>query len=165
MQELTEEHKPTRRVPLRSSSNTLTKSLAARHKSAAYGPKSDQRAGWRVVLCPMYLLSHTGTGERITHCSSLQLSLEPAMKKLLLATVLALVFAASAIAQTSPPQSDQIIPPRDPPLGKADMGPDTPYEPNSAAGYEPNSATGIEGRSRGTESLSRGATEPREEFR
>ena len=87
------------------------------------------------------------------------------MKKLLLATALTLVFAASAIAQTSPPQSDQIIPPRDPPLGKADMGPDTPYEPNSAAGYESNSATGIEGRSRGTESLSRGATEPREEFR
>jgi hypothetical protein len=86
------------------------------------------------------------------------------MKKLLLATALTLVFAASAIAQTSTPQSDQ-IPPRDPPLGKADMGPDTPYEPNSAAGYEPNSATGIEGRSRGTESLSRGATEPREEFR
>ena len=85
------------------------------------------------------------------------------MKKLLLATALTLVFAASAIAQTS--QSDQIIPPRDPPLGKADMGPDTPYEPNSAAGYESNSATGIEGRSRGTESLSRGATEPREEFR
>jgi hypothetical protein len=86
------------------------------------------------------------------------------MKKLLLATALTLVFAASAIAQTSPPQSDQIIPPRDPPLGKADMGPDTPYEPNSAAGYEPNSATGTEGLSRGTESLSRGATE-REEFR
>jgi hypothetical protein len=80
------------------------------------------------------------------------------MKKLLLATALALVFAASAIAQTSTPQSDQIIPPRDPPLGKADMGPDTPYESNSAAGYEPNSATGTEG-------LSRGATEPREEFR
>ena len=80
------------------------------------------------------------------------------MKKLLLATALALVFAASAIAQTSTPQSDQIIPPRDPPLGKADMGPDTPYESNSAAGYEPNSATG-------TEDLSRGATEPREEFR
>jgi hypothetical protein len=101
------------------------------------------------------------------HCSSLQLSLEPAMKKLLLATALTLVFAASAIAQTSTPQSDQIIPPRDPPLGKADMGPDTPYEyePNSAAGYEPNSATGTEGLSRGTESLSRGATEPREEFR
>jgi hypothetical protein len=85
------------------------------------------------------------------------------MKKLLLATALALVFAASAIAQTSTPQSDQIIPPRDPPLGKADMGPDTPYESNSAAGYEPNSATGTEGR--GTEDLSRGATEPREEFR
>ena len=80
------------------------------------------------------------------------------MKKLLLATALTLVFTASAIAQTSTPQSDQIIPPRDPPLGKADMGPDTPYEPNSAAGYEPNSATGTEG-------LSRGATEPREEFR
>ena len=80
------------------------------------------------------------------------------MKKLLLATALTLVFAASAIAQTSTPQSDQIIPPRDPPLGKADMGPDTPYESNSAAGYEPNSATG-------TEALSRGATEPREEFR
>ena len=80
------------------------------------------------------------------------------MKKLLLATALALVFAASAIAQTSTPQSDQIIPPRDPPLGKPDMGPDTPYESNSAAGYEPNSATG-------TEALSRGATEPREEFR
>ena len=80
------------------------------------------------------------------------------MKKLLLATALTLVFAASAIAQTSTPQSDQIIPPRDPPLGKADMGPDTPYESNSAAGYEPNSATGTEG-------LSRGATEPREEFR
>jgi hypothetical protein len=79
------------------------------------------------------------------------------MKKLLLATALALVFAASAIAQTSTPQSDQ-IPPRDPPLGKADMGPDTPYESNSAAGYEPNSATRTEG-------LSRGATEPREEFR
>jgi len=74
-------------------------------------------------------------------------------------------FAASAIAQTSTPQSDQIIPPRDPPLGKADMGPDTPYESNSAAGYEPNSATGTEGLSRGTEGLSRGATEPREEFR
>ena len=80
------------------------------------------------------------------------------MKKLLLATALTLVFAASAIAQTSTPQSDQIIPPRDPPLGKADMGPHTPYESNSAAGYEPNSATGTEG-------LSRGATEPREEFR
>ena len=80
------------------------------------------------------------------------------MKKLLLAIALTLVFAASAIAQTSTPQSDQIIPPRDPPLGKADMGPDTPYESNSAAGYEPNSATGTEG-------LSRGATEPREEFR
>ena len=80
------------------------------------------------------------------------------MKKLLLATALTLVFAASAIAQTSTPQSDQIIPPRDPPLGKADMGPDTPYESNSAAGYEPNSATG-------TEALSRGATESREEFR
>ena len=106
----------------------------------------------------MYLLSHIGTRERITHCSSLQLSLEPDMKKLLLATALALVFAASAIAQTSTPQSDQIIPPRDPPLGKPDMGPDTPYESNSAAGYEPNSATG-------TEALSRGATEPREEFR
>jgi hypothetical protein len=85
------------------------------------------------------------------------------MKKLLLAAVLvlaavfALVFAASAIAQTSTPQSDQIIPPRDPPLGKADMGPDTPYESNSA--------TGTEGLSRGTESRSRGATEPREEFR
>jgi len=79
------------------------------------------------------------------------------MKKLLLATALTLVFAASAIAQTSTPQSDQIIPPRDPPLGKADMGPDPPYEPNSAAGTE--------GLSRDTESLSRGATEPREEFR
>ena len=80
------------------------------------------------------------------------------MKRLLLATALTLVFAASAIAQTSPPQSDQIIPPRDPPLGKPDMGPNTPYEPNSAAGYEPNSASRIEG-------LSRGATEPpREEF-
>ena len=71
------------------------------------------------------------------------------MKKLLLATALALVFAASAIAQTSTPQSDP-IPPRDPPLGKPDMGPDTPYESNSATG---------------TEGLSRGATEPREEFR
>ena len=87
------------------------------------------------------------------------------MKKLLLATALALVFAASAIAQTSTPQSDQIIPPRDPPLGKPDMGPNTPYESNSAAGYEPNSATGTEGLSRGTKGLSRGATEPREEFR
>ena len=56
-------------------------------------------------------------------------------------------------------------PTRDPPLGKADMGPDPPYESNSAAGYEPNSATGTEGLSRGTEGLSRGATEPREEFR
>src|ERR1700730_5630341 len=99
------------------------------------------------------------------HCSSLQLSLEPAMKKLLLATALTLVFAASAIAQTSTRQSDQIIPRRAPPLRTADMWPDTPYEPNSAAGYEPNSATGTEGLSRGTESLSRGATEPREEFR
>jgi hypothetical protein len=107
---------------------------------------------------PYVFAFHIGTRERITHCSSLQLSLEPAMKKLLLATALALIFAASAIAQTSTPQSDQIIPPRDPPLGKADMGPDTPYESNSAAGYEPNSATGTEG-------LSRGATEPREEFR
>jgi hypothetical protein len=87
------------------------------------------------------------------------------MKKLLLATALTLVFAASAIAQTSTPQSDQIIPPRDPPLGKPDMGPDTPYESNSEAGYEPNSATGTEGLSRGTEGLSRGATEPREQFR
>jgi hypothetical protein len=78
------------------------------------------------------------------------------MKKLLLATALTLVFAASAIAQTS--QSDQIIPPRDPPLGKPDMGPNTPYESDSEAGYGPNSATGIESRSRG-------ATEPREEFR
>ena len=86
------------------------------------------------------------------------------MKKLLLATAFALVFAASAIAQTSTPQSDQIIPPRDPPLGKPDMGPNTPYEPNSAAGY-PDSATGTEGFSRGTEDLSRDATEPREEFR
>jgi hypothetical protein len=80
------------------------------------------------------------------------------MKKLLLATALALGFVASAIAQTSTPQSDEIIPPRDPPLGKPDMGPNTPYEPNSAAGYEPNSATGTEG-------LSRGESEPREEFR
>ena len=88
------------------------------------------------------------------------------MKKLLLATALTLVFAASAIAQTSTPQSDQIIPPRDPPLGKADMGPDTPYEPNSAAGYETQFSDQDRGRSRGTESLSsRGATEPREEFR
>jgi hypothetical protein len=79
------------------------------------------------------------------------------MKKLFLATALVLVFAASAIAQTSTPQSDQIIPPRDPPLGKADMGPDTPYESNSA--------TGTEGLSRDTEGLSRGVTEPREEFR
>jgi hypothetical protein len=80
------------------------------------------------------------------------------MKKLLLATALTMVFAASAIAQTSTPQSDQVIPPRDPPLGKPDMGPNTPYESDSEAGYGPNSATGIESRSRG-------ATEPREEFR
>jgi hypothetical protein len=85
------------------------------------------------------------------------------MKKLLLATALTLVFAASAIAQTS--QSDQVIPPRDPPLGKPDMGPNTPYESDSEAGYGPNSATGTEGLSRGTEGLYRGATEPREEFR
>lgn len=80
------------------------------------------------------------------------------MRTLLLAAALTLVFAASATAQTSTPQSDQAIPPRDPPLGKADMGPDTPYESNSEAGYGPNSATGTEG-------LSRGATEPREESR
>jgi hypothetical protein len=80
------------------------------------------------------------------------------MKKLLFATALTMVFAANAIAQTSTPQSDQVIPPRDPPLGKPDMGPNTPYEPDSAAGYGPNSATGFESRSRG-------ATESREEFR
>ena len=80
------------------------------------------------------------------------------MKKLLLATALTMVFAASAIAQTSTPQSDQVIPPRDPPLGKPDMGPNTPYESDSEAGYGRNSATGIEGRSRG-------ATEPGEEVR
>jgi hypothetical protein len=87
------------------------------------------------------------------------------MKKLLLATALTLVFAASAIAQTRTPQSDQIIPPRDPPFGKPDMGPNTPYEPNSEAGYAPNSATGTGSLSRGTDGRSRGATEPREEFR
>ena len=76
------------------------------------------------------------------------------MKKLLVATALTLVFAASAIAQTT--QSDP-IPPRDPPLGKPDMGPNTPYESNSEAGYGPNSATGTEG-------FSRGPTEPREEY-
>ena len=77
------------------------------------------------------------------------------MKKLLLATALTLVFAASAIAQTS--QSDP-LPPRDTALGKPDMGPNTPYESNREAGYGPNSATGTEGISRGTESSSRGAT-------
>jgi hypothetical protein len=77
------------------------------------------------------------------------------MRKLLLATVLTLGFAASAIAQPSPPQSDEIIPPRDPPLGKADMGPNTPYESNSEAGYGPNSAT---------EGFSRGPIESREEL-
>ena len=96
------------------------------------------------------------------HRSSLQLSPEPTMKKLLLAAALTLVFAASAIAQTS--QSDP-IPPRDPAFGKPDMGPNTPYESNREAGYGPNSAAGTEGSYRGTESLSRGATETREEFR
>lgn len=84
------------------------------------------------------------------------------MKKLLLATVLTLGFAAIAIAQPAP---DEPLAPRDPPGGKADMGPNTPYESNSEAGYGPNSVTGAEGFSRGTEGLSRDRMESREELR
>ena len=60
------------------------------------------------------------------------------MKKLFLATALTMSCAVWAVAQTSNGQSGQTIPPRDPPLGKWDMGPkpDTMRERNPAAGTQ-----------------------------